>query len=199
MRDEALFSRLDADQILRRAAEIEGREGRGLSLEDLRSIAGEAGFAPGSVERAIAEAREARLAAAPEAKPVQKWGLIVTHLSSLREIPVVMNADQMTRVVKLFHPYREGPAQVKLEDHEITWRDRKGLRFAVSSSGGTTVIRVFASKLALLRRGRWMGWVKTAADRLEMLALLVARQDAAVGGAQPRLARPPASTSEAGS
>ena len=54
--------------------------------------------------------------------------------------------------------------------------DRKGIRFAVSSAGGVTEIRVYVSKV-LLRRGRWMGWVKAAADRLEMLALLVARQD----------------------
>jgi len=44
------FSRVDADRILRRAAEIEGAgdEGR-LTLTELRSIAGEAGFAPQTI------------------------------------------------------------------------------------------------------------------------------------------------------
>jgi hypothetical protein len=46
----------------------------------------------------------------------------------------------------------------------------------MTSAGGTTEIRVFVSKV-LLRRGRWMGWVKSAADRLETLTLLVARPE----------------------
>jgi hypothetical protein len=80
------------------------------------------------------------------------------------------------RTVHLFQPYREGPPQVKLEEHQITWRDRKGVSFSVTSVAGTTEIRVFVSKL-LVRRGRWIGWVKAAADRLESLVLLLATQD----------------------
>ena len=176
MTDSRLFSQPDADRILRRAAEIEGsEEARHLSVEELRIIAEEAGFGVRAVERAIAEAQEASVTGAHR-PPVQRWGLVVTHLSAIREIPVQITSDQLMRVVRMFQPYREGPAQVKLEDQEITWRDRKGIRFAVSSSGGGTEIRVYLSKV-LLRRGRWMGWVKAAADRLEMLALLVARQD----------------------
>lgn len=176
MTDSRLFSQPDADRILRRAAEIEGsEEARHLSVEELRIIAEEAGFGVRAVERAIAEAQEASVT--PNHRPpVQRWGLVVTHLSAIREIPVQITSDQLMRVVRMFQPYREGPAQVKLEDQEITWRDRKGIRFAVSSAGGVTEIRVYVSKV-LLRRGRWMGWVKAAADRLEMLALLVARQD----------------------
>mgnify|MGYP001572657154 CR=1 FL=1 len=193
MTDDPLFSTLDADRVLRRAAEIEGVEGRGLSLEELRSIAGEAGFAHGTIERAIAEVRGANLAAAAERPAVQKWGILVTHFSAIRDVPVAMNADQLTKVVRLFHPYREGPAQVKLEEQEITWRDGKGLRFAVSSVGGTTEIRVYVSRI-LPRTGRWMGWVKAAADRLVVLTLLVARQE--VRGAptfRPSLPLPPTS------
>jgi len=108
--------------------------------------------------------------------PVQKWGLVVTHLSAIREIPTEIGPDQLMRVVRLFQPYRDGAPQVVLEEHEVSWRDRKGIRFAVTSGGGITEIRVYASKL-LLRRGRWMGWVRAAADRLETLILLVAEQD----------------------
>lgn len=178
MTDPTSFSRIDADRILRRAAEIEGTDARALSLEEIRSIGQEVGFSRTAIDRAAAELRDASLRTALPA-PVQRWGLIVTHLSAIREIPVAMTADQLTRVVRLFHPYREGAAQVKLEDHELTWRDRKGLRFALSSSGGVTAIRVYVSKFALLRRGRWTGWVKSAADHLEGIALLVAREDAA--------------------
>ena len=169
-----MFSKSDADRILRRASEIEGSaDARQLTADELRSIAGEAGFGPKAVERAIAEAREAiSMVVAPT--PVQKWGLIVTHLSTIREIPVEVSSDQLMRAVRLFQPYREGPAQVKLEEHELTWRDRKGLSFAVTSSGGVTEVRVHVSKV-LLRRGRWMGWVKAAADRLEMFVSLVAK------------------------
>ncbi len=43
--DSLMFSKLDADQILRRAAEIEGSEDTGpITIAELRSIAGEAGF-----------------------------------------------------------------------------------------------------------------------------------------------------------
>jgi hypothetical protein len=57
------------------------------------------------------------------------------------------------RTVRLFQPYREGPAQVKLEEHQITWRDRKDTSFSVMSPARTTEIRVFVSKL-LACRGR---------------------------------------------
>jgi len=174
MTDAPLFSKTDADRILRRASEIEGTaDPRTLTIAELRSIAGEAGFGPEALERAIAEAREATAAVAPQA-PVQRWGLIITHLSTHREIPVQLNSDELMRIVRLFQPYREGPAQVRLDEHELTWRDRKGLRFAVTSAGGVTEVRVFVSK-ALLRKGKWMGWVKAAADRLEMLITLVAK------------------------
>jgi hypothetical protein len=177
MTDSTLFSRSDADRILKRASEIEGSvEARNLSMDELRAIAGEAGFGPDAVERAIAEAREALLVAVPQ-PPVQKWGLIVTHLSTIREIPIEVSADQLMRAVRLLQPYREGPAHLKLDEHELTWRDRRGLRFAVTSSNGATEIRVHVSKV-LLRRGRWMGWVKAAADRLETLVSLVARRGA---------------------
>jgi hypothetical protein len=174
MNDLPMFSKADADRILRRASEIEGSsDPRNLTVDELRSIAGEAGFGPEALERAIAEAREATVAVVSQA-PVQRWGLIVTHLSAVRQIPVRLSSDQLMRTVRLFHPYREGPAHVKLEEHELTWRDGKGLRFAVTSAGGVTEVRVYVSKV-LLRRGRWMGWVKAAADRLEMLVSLVAR------------------------
>lgn len=185
MNDIPAFSKLDADRILRRAAELDGSDdARGMTLDELRSIAAEAGFARGTIERAIEDIRESDLTAVIR-PPVQRSGLLFMHLSAVRELPVGMNSDQLMRVVRLFHPYRDGAARVELEDQEIVWRDRKGLQFAVTSAGGVTVVRVYVSKL-ILRRGRWKGWVKAAADRLEMLTLLVARQDR-VRGAYPLL------------
>ena len=81
------------------------------------------------------------------------------------------------QAVRLFPPYREGPAHVHLGDHQITWRDRQGLRFTVTSGGGVTEVRVYVSKFLLFRKGVWMGWVKFAADRLEELVFLVAARD----------------------
>ena len=170
------FSKLDADRILRRAAEIEGSEDtRPITVAELRSIAGEAGFGSQAVERAIAEAQQA---AATEVlrHPVQRSGWVITYLWTLRTIPIEISSEQLMRAVRLFQPYREGPAQVKLEEDQITWRDRRGLGFRVTSAGGVTEMRVFVSKI-LIRKGRWMGWVKSAADRLEALVLLVATQD----------------------
>lgn len=176
MADATTFSRGDADRILRRAAEIEGSEDVSrMSEAELRAIAGEVGLGSKALERAISEARGRP---APEVRrpPVRKWGLLVLHVSAHREIPLPMTSDQLMRVVRLFQPYRDGSAQVKLEDHEISWRDRKGLRFGMTSAGGMTEIRVYVSRFAL-RRGRWMGWVRAAADRLETLVELVARDD----------------------
>jgi hypothetical protein len=49
-----MFSKIEADRILKRAVEIEGSEdGRPLSIDELRSIAGEAGFGSEAIERAI--------------------------------------------------------------------------------------------------------------------------------------------------
>jgi hypothetical protein len=175
MNHPPLFSKLDADRILKRAAEIEGSEDAGpLSVDEIRSIAGEAGFGTQAVERAIAEAQQAA-SKAVHRPPVERSGLVIAHLSTTRSVPVEVSSEELTRAVRLFQPYREGPAQVKLEEHQITWRDRKGIRFTVTSSGGITRIRVFVSKV-IFRRGRWMGWLKYAADRLEMLVFLVATQ-----------------------
>lgn len=176
MTDSSLYSKLDADRILRRAAEIEGAdEDRRLTLQELRSIAGEAGFGARAVDRAIAEAQEAA-SVRNVRPPVRKQGLLKTRLSTFREIPTEISSEQIMQAVRLFQPYRDGPAHVELQEHEITWRDRRGLRFAVTSAGGITEIRVYVSKY-LLRKGRWMGWVTSAADRLEMLISLVARRD----------------------
>jgi hypothetical protein len=181
MTDPIIFSKIDADRILKRAAEIEGSEdAKPLTDTEIRSIAAEAGFGSRAVERAIAEARRAATAEVLS-PPVQKSGLLITHLSTHRAIPVEVSSEQLTRAVRLFQPYREGPAQVKLEENQITWRDKKGLRFTVTSSAGVTEIRVYVAK-PLLRRGRWIGWVKSAADRLEMLVLMVATQDPPKGG-----------------
>ncbi len=98
------------------------------------------------------------------------------HLSTLRSIPIEISADQLMQAVRLFPPYREGPAHVNLGDHQITWRDRKGLRFTVTSAGGVTEVRVYVSRF-FVGKGRWMGWVKSAADRLEELVFLVAARE----------------------
>jgi hypothetical protein len=176
MTDPIIFSKIDADRILKRAAEIEGsEEAKPLTDTEIRSIAAEAGFGSRAVERAIAEAKRAATAEVLS-PPVQRSGFLITHLSTHRAIPVGVSSEQLTRAVRLFQPYREGPAQVKLEENQITWRDKKGLRFTVTSSAGVTEIMVYVAK-PLLRRGRWIGWVKAAADRLEMLVLMVATQD----------------------
>lgn len=178
MNDASHFSRTDADRILRRAAEIEGSDdSRRLTIEELRVIAGEAGFGLQAVERAIAEARAAD---PPDSRrrAVDRSGVLVTRLSTIREIPIGVDSEQLLRAVRLFQPYRDGPAQVRLADHEITWRDRRGLRFTLTWAGGVTQIRVAVSK-PLLRKGRWMGWVRAAADRLETIVLLVVSEEAA--------------------
>jgi len=171
-----MFSKRDADRILKRAAEIEGSEDSGpLTIDELRSIAGEAGFGAQAVERAIVEAQQARPTEVRH-NAVQKSGWVFVHLSTVRCIPIGISSDQLMKAVRLFAPYREGPAHVNLGDHEITWRDRKGLRFTVTSAGGVTEVRVFVSKF-FVRRVTWMKWVKSAADRLEELVFLVAARE----------------------
>ena len=168
-----MFSKSEADRILKRAAEIEGADdARPLSVEELRSIAGEAGFGPSAVERAIDEAKQVARQGLPP-QPVHRSGFVVTRLSTSRTVPFELNSQQIMRAIQLFQPYREGSAHVRLEEDRLTWSDKKGLTFTVWSGGGTTEIHVFVSKL-LIRRGKWMGWVQLAADRLEALTLMVA-------------------------
>jgi len=176
MVNSPVFSKIDADRILKRAAEIEGSEDSApLTIDELRSIAGEAGFGSQAIERAIVEAQQARPSEARH-HPVHRSGWVFTHLSTIRSIPIGISSDELMKAVRLFPPYREGPAHVNLGDHEITWRDRKGLRFTVTSGGGVTEVRVYASKF-FIRRVRWMKWVKSAADRLEELVFLVAARE----------------------
>ena len=188
MSDSPLFTKLDADRILQRAAEIEGSDpGRAMSVSELRGIAGEAGFGSTAVERAIAEALEVGPPGSVRA-PVEREGLLHVKMWTIRAIPVELDSDQLIRAVRLFQPYREGPANVNLEDRQITWRDRKGLMFHLMSYGGETEIRVRVSKRLGLRSGRMMGWVRAAADRLESIVYLVAARDTA---APARIVPPP--------
>jgi len=178
MNDPKIFSKSEADRILKRAAELDGTEDtRSVTVDELRSIAGEAGFGPEAVERAITEARKAAVTNLHR-PAVQRSGLLVVRLSTTRSIPVEVTSEQLMRTVRLFQPYREGPVHVKLDENLMMWRDRKGIGFTASSSDGITEIRVFLAK-PLLRRGKWMGWVKAAADRLETMVLLVAGKDPA--------------------
>jgi len=175
MNNPPVITKNDADRILKRAAEIEGSEdSRPISIDELRSIAGEAGFGTRAVERAIAEAQQA--AVSVKRQPVQRSGLVVTRLVSVRTIPIEISSEELMQAVRLLQPYREGHAQVKLEEDHITWRDRKGICFTVTSSGGKTEMRVLVTR-PLLRRPRWTAWVQAAADRLETLVLMVAAQN----------------------
>ncbi len=196
MVNSPLFSKIDADRILKRAAEIEGSEDSGpLTIDELRSIAGEAGFGSHAVERAIVEAQRARPKEV-RLQPVQQSGWVRVHLSTLRTIPIEISADQLMQAVRLFPPYREGPANVNLGDHEITWRDRDRLRFTVRSAGGSTEVRVYVSTFFIVKK-REMKWVKAAADRLEELVFLVAAREL-LGAQDPKAALPGSNSSLAG-
>lgn len=174
-----MFSKVDADRILKRVAEIEGSDdGHPLSADELRMIAGEAGFGRKAVERALAEAELAR---AVRHHPVDRVGTVVSRLSTLRTVPIEVTSEQLLRSVRMFRHYREGEASVSIGDHQLSWRDPKGLRFSVTSAGGVTEIHVRVAKV-LLRKGRWMGWVKSAADRLESIILMVATHDTPING-----------------
>jgi len=73
-----MFSKLDTNQILRRAVEIEGSDDAApITIAKLRSIAGEVGFGSQAVERAIPEIQQASSAVARQ-HSVQKSGLVVT-------------------------------------------------------------------------------------------------------------------------
>ena len=78
MNNPRLFSKIDADRILKRASEIEGSEDVGpLTAEEIRSIAGEAGFGHQAVELALAEAQQAAYRDAHR-PPVQRSGAVIT-------------------------------------------------------------------------------------------------------------------------
>lgn len=171
-----MFSKVEADRILKRAAELEGSDDPGpVTLDDLRSIAREAGFGAQAIDRAIAEAQQTASANAYR-HGVQSSGILVRHLSTSRSIPVEISSEQLNRAVRLFQPYREGDVQIQLGPQSIKWRDRKGLRFTVTSVGGVTEIDVYVGR-PILRKRRWINWVQTSADRLESLILLVATRD----------------------
>lgn len=185
MHDTPTFSKTHADRILKRAAEIEGSEDHNpVSVEELRSIAGAAGFGPKAIDRAITEAL--RDGVVQEQKPeVKASGVIVTNLSTYRVIPIPLDSQLLIRAVRLFQPYRDGVTPVTIEEHRITWKDRAGIRFSVLSTGGTTEVRVFVSK-HIRRKRKWIEWVNTAADKLEETIVLVGSTNRDV----PSLPRP---------
>lgn len=189
MSDLTMFSKVEADRILKRAAEIEGSDEAGpVTIDDLRSIASEAGFSFQAIDRAISEAKQAAAISA-ERQRVQVTGRIVRHVTAVRSVPVEITADQLMQAVRLFQPYRDGQARVRLGPAAITWRDRKGLAFRISSAGGVTEISVTVTWF-VVRRKRWISWVQTAADRLESLVLLMATRDLGASRARHVVAEP---------
>ena len=95
------FSKAEADRILKRAAEIEGAEDtRPLSVDELRSIAGEAGFGAHAIERAINEAkqRDAERVAPP---PVHRSGLLFVRITTSRSVPVELSSAQLMQAIRL--------------------------------------------------------------------------------------------------
>ncbi len=179
MAESSVFSKMDADRILQRAAEIDSAdEGRPLSAPELRGIAAEAGFNPRAVERAIAEALQ-RGPVGTERTPVEKRGLIRPTFSTRRTVPIQLTSEQLWEAIRLFTPYREGPAQIELGEGGMVWRDRKGLRFEIITHPAKTELRVRLRKFALLRSGRLFDWVNASADRLESLLILVASRNMA--------------------
>ncbi len=174
MTDLTVFSKVDADRILKRAAELEGSDDPGpITMDELRSIASEAGFGAQAIERALSEAQQAAKAYRAS---VHASGWVIRRISTTRSVPIEVSSDQLMQAVRLFQPYREGQAQVKLGPTALTWKDKKGLRFTVTSLGGVTEIQVTVAK-PLVRRKRWKGWVETAAERLETVILLTATRD----------------------
>jgi hypothetical protein len=136
------------------------------------------GFSPQAIDRAISEAKQAAAISA-ERQRVQVTGRVIRHVTAVRSIPVEITADQLMQAVRLFQPYRDGQAHVKLGRAAITWQDRKGLTFRVTSAGGVTEVAVTVTWF-VIRRKRWTNWVQTAADRLESLILLMAARDLGV-------------------
>ena len=65
-------------------------------IDELWSIAGEAGFGAQAVERAIVESQQARPTEVHH-HPVQKSGWVITHLSTVRSIPVGISSDQLMK------------------------------------------------------------------------------------------------------
>lgn len=112
--------------------------------------------------------------------PVQGWGLLVAHRSTLRQIPGETDTRTLMRAIRLLQPYREEPARIELDEDGLTWTDRRGLRFEVTSGRGVTEIRIHVAKLTL-RRGRLERWVGAAADQLEDLIRLVSSREAPQG------------------
>ena len=93
MAEQPVFSKIEADRILKRAAEIEGADDAGpLTVDDLRSIASEAGFGARAVERAIAEARQATKREIQRA-PVHATGVFFAHISTRRTIPLEISSE----------------------------------------------------------------------------------------------------------
>ena len=152
------------------------RDGRALTVTELRGIAGEAGFGTPAVERAIAEALE-QSRAEPRRSPIEKRGFIRLQVWTLRTIPIELTSDQLLYTLRLLQPYHHGPPRVAVEEGQLTWRDGKGLIFHLQSGPGVTELRVRISKITLFRRRRLLRWIGSAADRLETLLTLVAARD----------------------
>ena len=162
----------DADRILARAAEIESSKGRGvLSVDELRSIAAEAGFSTEALERAISETLRAP-APAPESDISVTSGLMVTRISATRTLNEALTPDEMIETAHLFTPYFEPTTAPRYSDGSVSWRDSRRIDLEISRVEGGTTIRVEFAALVVWT-APWKKKVVRAAEKLERLARYV--------------------------
>lgn len=151
---ERRFTDQEVAKVLQRASSLEVETGetpraRGLTLTDLKEIAGEVGIAPGLVDRAVAELASTRLSAprgllGPPgvAKAIHALGGPVDRERTLEMIRVVDGAAEL-----------QGTVTEALGEVRWTGRDRfHSAQVAVSPEADETVLRVEERFVPRVRR-----------------------------------------------
>jgi hypothetical protein len=152
--DSRRFTDREVALVLRRATELDeaagpsAEAGGGLSLEDLKHIAGEVGITPAAIERAVATldrpaALGTRLVGAPAVR------------KAVHVVPGSVGREGMAALVATVDDHTDGTGSVTEALGSVRWtaRDRlKSTRVSITPGDGTTAIEVVEKAEPRLRR-----------------------------------------------
>lgn len=139
------YSDEESALILQRAAELQAREGRGLSLEELESAAAEAGIDVALVRQAARDV--AIIGLPPPPAPARHAGgvlgapLLLLHERVVPGPPTHATWDDAATEI---HRQLGVVGRVQATDRQLSWSDPhgRGVRVSIVARGGGSVIRV---------------------------------------------------------
>lgn len=146
------FTDREVALVLQRATELDDTEtgsgSGGLSLEDLKEIAGEVGIAPTAIDRAVATLDRGRSIG-------PSWAGAPRTRKAVRALPTELDRDAIARIMAIVDDQTDSTGAITEALGSVRWtgRDRfKSTRVSVTPRNGETIVEVVEKAEPKMRR-----------------------------------------------